>query len=84
MGQISNIDQIWKGWKAYLSGDNSEETKRKAAICKECDSAVDGTYEKLMPDFSLKELQGKKCKECGCPLSTLLRQNEKKCDLDKW
>lgn len=81
MGQISNIA---KGWANYLGSDATAKQIERAKICDGCDSAVDGTYEKLMPDYSLKEIQGKKCAQCDCPLSTLLRQDGKKCELGKW
>jgi hypothetical protein len=84
MERTFNFEAIWKGWKAYLTNENSPETIRRAKICQICPNAVDGTYEKLMPDYTLKKLQGKKCNQCGCPLSTLLRQDDKKCELKKW
>lgn len=81
---MSKLKDIKEGWKKYLLSETSPEARRRILICSECDSAVDGTYEKLMPDYSLKEAQGKKCNECDCPLSTLVRQDGKKCELNKW
>lgn len=81
MGQSYNI---LEGWARYLGGDATKEENRRASICKECPSAVVGTFEKLLPDFSLKEVRGLKCNECGCPLSTKIRSTNEKCPLGKW
>lgn len=74
------------GWKNYLFADNKIEqlAHDRAQVCADCPSAVYGTYEKLMKDFTLKEVQGMKCKECGCPLSTKLRAEDEECPLKKW
>lgn len=63
--------------------------KKRAEICKACiidgkPGAVLGTYEQLMMDFELKEIQGLKCNVCKCPLSTKLRVKDEKCPLGKW
>lgn len=77
---------IIQGWKNYLFENEEVEqiAKDRAAICQGCDSAVMGSYEQILPDFSIKEIKGLKCKECGCPLSTKLRALNEKCDLGKW
>lgn len=81
MAQLSNI---LDGWKKYLSGEATEEEKKRASICAKCPKAVIGTYEKLMPDYSLKEIKGMKCGICDCPLSTKIRSKNEKCPLGKW
>ena len=81
MGKIKNIAD---GWKKYFSGAVTEEEKRRAEICRGCDKAVLGTFEKFMPDASLKEVQGLKCGVCNCPLSTKIRSKNEKCPLNKW
>lgn len=81
MGQISNIKD---GWVSFLKKETAEEAKRRASICQECPHAVVGTYEKFMPDNSLKEIQGLKCDVCECPLSTKLRAKDAHCPLGKW
>jgi hypothetical protein len=78
------IFNIIEGWKKYLQGEVTELEKKRAEICKACPHAVVGSYEKLMPDFELKEIQGLKCDVCKCPLSTKLRANDEKCPLGKW
>ena len=81
---VGGIDNIIKGWSKYLKGETDLSALARAEICRECPSAVLGTYEQLMPDFKLKSVKGLKCQECGCPLSTKLRSINEKCDLDKW
>jgi len=79
-----NFKNITEGWKHYFSGATTAEEKRRAAICEVCPAAMIGSYEKLMPDYSLKEIKGLKCGECGCPLSTKIRSKNEQCDLKKW
>lgn len=81
---MAKLKNIAKGWAKYLTGITNDEEKRRAAICRGCPSAVLGTYEKAMPDFSLIEIQGLKCGECDCPLSTKIRSKNEKCPLNKW
>lgn len=81
MGQLYNITQ---GWKMYLGDKTTQFERDRADICKECPNAVVGTYEQLMPDFSLKEIQGLKCDICKCPLSTKIRSEDSECPLGKW
>lgn len=81
---MSRISNIAEGWKNYLSGRTTDQERARARICKECPAAVLGTYEKVLPDFQLEEVQGLKCSECGCPLVTKIRSTNSKCDLDKW
>lgn len=80
------LKAIIKGWENYIF--TNEETEKKAIerakICSKCPHAKKGTYETLLPDYTLKKVKGMKCNVCGCPLSTLLRQNEKQCELNKW
>jgi len=78
------ISKIANGWKNYLSGTTTEEERRRAAICKACPHAIMGTWEKLLPDFELKEVQGLKCNICKCPLAAKIRSTNEKCPLNKW
>ncbi|WP_172918083.1 hypothetical protein [Capnocytophaga canis] len=75
---------IVKGWTNYLFPDKETERKAisRAEICAKCPHSKKGTYQRLMPDYTLKDVQGMLCELCGCPLSTLLRQDEKQCE--KW
>lgn len=81
MGLISNIS---KGWGHYFKGKVSSLEKERAKECEQCPEAIVGTYEKFMPDKSLKEIQGLKCNICKCPLSTKLRSKNENCPLEKW
>ena len=78
------ISKIANGWKNYLSGTTAEEERRRAAICKACPEAIMGTWEKLLPDFELKEVQGLKCNIYKCPLAAKIRSTNEKCPLNKW
>ncbi len=76
------LKAILKGWENYIFTCSAVEAKAKerAKICAGCPMAKKGTYPQLMKDYTLKDVEG----VCGCPLSTLLRQDEKKCELNKW
>lgn len=80
------LKAILKGWQNYLFPNPQTEAKAKARaeICAQCPHAKKGTYQEMMPDYSLKNVQGMLCSLCSCPLSTLLRQDEKKCELNQW
>lgn len=81
---MKKLTAILKGWENYIFPDEQTEiiAKERAFVCAACPLAVKGSYQKLMPDFSLSKVQGMKCSQCRCPLSTLLRQNEEICR--KW
>ena len=80
------LKAILKGWENYIFTDSEVEAKAKerAKICAGCPMAKMSTYPQLMKDYTLKDVEGMVCGVCGCPLSTLLRQDEKKCELNKW
>lgn len=80
---MKGLQDIIIGWWIYLFKSLPKEARAKAEHCKNCKSKVFGTFEEFLPDYSLKEAIGFKCKECGCPLSTLLRST-KKCELGKF
>lgn len=80
------LKAILKGWENYIFTDPEieEKAKERAKICAGCPMAKKGTYPQLMKDYTLKDVEGMVCGVCGCPLSTLLRQDEKGCELNKW
>ena len=80
------LKAILNGWENYIFTDPAVEAKAKerAKICAGCPMAKKGTYTQLMKVYTLKDVEGMVCGVCGCPLSTLLRQDEKKCELNKW
>ncbi len=81
---MARIYNILQGWKRFYNEDATDEDRRRAEICKECEHATVGTYEKLMKDFELKEVQGLKCGKCNCPLSTKIRAKNEHCPIGKW
>lgn len=76
---------ILKGWFYYLfpSAKVELEARRRAKICKSCERRKRLKYE-IIKDNRIQELTGWCCGICSCPLSTLLRQNEKGCQAGKW
>ncbi|WP_417867959.1 hypothetical protein [Xanthomarina gelatinilytica] len=81
MKQVSNIAQ---GWGKYFKGEVGALEKERAKECEQCPEAIVGTFERFMPDNSLKEIQGLKCNICKCPLSAKLRSKNESCPLGKW
>lgn len=67
-----NILAVAEGATNFLIRD--EETERKynerLLICNDCESKKTDLVDR--------------CGQCGCPLATLLRQDIKVCDLNKW
>ena len=78
------IYDIISGWRSYLKSETDILALERASICDKCPEAILGTYEKFMPDETLKKIQGLKCNQCSCPLSTKLRSQKEKCPLGKW
>ena len=81
MGQISNIIN---GWKNYLGGETSEQAIERAKVCFDCKYAKKGKFEVVLKDYSLKQIKGKYCNVCKCPISTAVRSENKKCPKGKW
>ncbi len=89
MGQIFDIVD---GWKNYVIPNEKRDSlaKQRLKVCVECtddngkENLVKGSYEVFMPDETLKEYQGMKCKICKCPASTFSRSKDYKCPLGKW
>jgi len=83
---MTTLQNILSGWKSYLVSDPVSEVKAKerAEICALCPEIKKGSFEQLMPDHSLKTIQGMKCGECECPLSTATRSKDYNCPLNKW
>ena len=83
---MAKLKDILNGWSSYLINDatSNEIAKSRANICSNCDKPVRGRFEILLPDWSIKEIQGLKCSVCNCPLSTATRSQNYKCPLGKW
>lgn len=86
MHKKSKLRLILNGWKNYLFADSRIEqlAKKRAEICSECEHAVEGFYEKLMPDDTLKEMKGLLCSLCDCPLQTKCRSEHDECPVGLW
>lgn len=76
---------IVKGWANFIWPNEKveNEAKRRAEICGGCEHNEHMKYE-IIKDNRIEELTGHCCELCGCPLSTLLRQNDKTCEAGKW
>ena len=84
---MSKVDDIISGWRNYLKGSNPATlalAKKRATICSECPFAKHGIHTAILPDYSISEIQGMYCDDCGCPLSTAVRSKDYKCPKDKW
>lgn len=85
--KIKNIDVngVIEGMANKISGGMEDVAKDRAHICTLCPSMVDEPIEELaINDSKIPEISRKMCNECGCALPYLLRQNRKKCKLNKW
>lgn len=63
---------VCQGWYRRLLGKTSDESKRRLAICMECEDKVQLTKNEYI------------CGHCGCPLKSAVLADEKECDLGKW
>ena len=88
---MSKANDIINGWTNYLIGSDQttiEEAKRRAAICVGCPIATFGLHTAVLPDFSIKKIQGMYCSKakggCGCPISPAVRSKKYKCIKGKW
>ena len=80
------LSQIINGWKNFVFKNKETEAmaRSRAEICAVCDKAKVGWFEQIMPDYSIKNIQGLVCGECKCPLSTATRSEDYNCPLKKW
>ena len=84
---MSKVENILDGWKSYLipmQRAKLDEAKRRAKICSECPDAKHGSHTAVLPDYSVKEIQGHYCGVCKCPLSTAVRSKNYECPKNKW
>lgn len=84
MGNIRDLGHVINGWKRYLKGETDPEAIRRGEICKGCKHSGYGLFEKLLPDYTLSQVQGLKCNACTCPLVVKIRAKEKTCPKNKW
>jgi hypothetical protein len=83
---MSKLNEIYNGWKNYIFPNKEVEAiaKQRAKICAGCEQAVKMAFDELMPDNTLKEIEGLCCNICECPLSTKTRSLDTKCPKSKW
>ena len=82
-----NYKAIASGWKNYIfkSPTIEELAKTRAKICSECPHFSDKhPMKRIMPDKSIKKIEGVACSLCGCPLSAKLRQVLESCPDKRW
>lgn len=72
--------QISKGWKNYVT--NEPIPKHKIEACENCPNKKHGKLLMFIED-DFKEIEGFYCGICKCPLSGLLRSDEK-CKIGKF
>lgn len=87
---MSKAQEILDGWAHYMNIKSMTTVEEKVAIdranvCGSCPFAVKSDIlEILLPDGNKKEIEGKKCEKCGCPLSTKVRSITSQCPLKLW
>ena len=75
------IFNIISGWVNYFF--DTQIDKDKLMKCYECEFAVTKKYLTFVTD-DFKEVEGKVCDKCNCPLSAKLRSTNEKCPIGKW
>lgn len=73
---------IAKAWAKVYKGITTIEDKRRAGICKGCDSCKHMPFLDFIND-EMEEMRGMVCTECTCPIIALVR-SDKHCELNKW
>ena len=70
-------------WLKVIKGITTDEHKRRAKICKDCEHAKYKKYIDFVED-ELKEIRGYLCDKCGCPLISKIRSTDicKKWEVD--
>lgn len=84
---MSKVNDILNGWGNYLQGSSPatlELAKKRAEICVDCPLAKHGLHTAILPDYSINEIKGMYCDDCGCPLSTAVRSKDYKCPKNLW
>ena len=68
-----------------IKNRNIETTtsQHKAMICGYCEYGVKSKAFSIVPEKHYPEIQGKRCKKCGCCLTYKIRSNSN-CPVNKW
>ena len=75
------VKNIIEGWSNYLN--NTEINQDRLSHCIACEFAVHKKYLAFIKD-DFKEVEGKVCDKCDCPLSAKLRSDNEKCPIHLW
>jgi aspartate carbamoyltransferase regulatory subunit len=77
---------IVSGFKNYVfpNKEIEELALKRATVCAICPFAVETKMKQLLPDDTIKEIDGLKCSDCGCILSAKVRQIFESCPQNKW
>jgi len=80
------LSAILSGFKNYIfpNKEIEEIAIQRASICALCPFAVETKMKQLLPDDTIKEIDGLKCSDCGCILSAKVRQAFESCPQNKW
>lgn len=80
------IYDVINGWTNYLVDDptSNETALKRWESCAHCEMRKFGKVLAVLKDYSINEVTGNYCKECGCPLVAKLRSKTNKCPLNKW
>lgn len=82
---MGKLEEIVAGWINVAINVTTEEAQKRSEVCSGCDSAVLSKWiQKVVGEKQLKQIEGYKCNECGCPLSAKVRSDKSICPLGKW
>lgn len=79
-----DIEAFEEGVKNFHEGTYEEIAAERAAICEKCPKREFEPIEELRVKDGIESLSEKMCGVCGCSLPYLVRQDIKKCSLNKW
>jgi hypothetical protein len=82
----NRLKAIVSGFKnyAFLNKEVEELAIKRAMVCAVCPLAVETMLKQILPDDSIKTIEGLKCSDCGCILSAKVRQRIESCPQNKW
>jgi len=82
----NRLKAIVMGFKnfAFANKEIEELAVKRAMICALCPFAVETMLKQILPDDTIKEIEGLKCSDCGCILSAKVRQRIESCPQNKW
>ena len=66
------LKRVYEGWKNVLTGNVSDESKRRLEICMNCDDKIQITKKEYI------------CSHCGCVLRAKCASLNETCDMNKW